>query len=268
MKLLEIEARDLPDAWFQTVYKALDEGHVFKIDRGSFAGQKRLEFDHITIQIKYPGVRPLLPQIPEHYGIPNPVADGYLDEYMPYLMTGELKPGESYTYGQRLTRYPISKEWMKYSIPRHEDILIQDDDIWDNPNIVIRENDNFFLNQIELLIWTYKNKGFRNNQMVLQVAHPNDMLLQDPCCLRSIDTRIQNGKLHFIPYFRSWDLFNGLPANLGAIQLMKEYVAESIGVDDGEIIASSKGLHLYDYTFDMAKMLAMKDEMQLKTGSN
>ena len=58
--------------------------------------------------------------------------------------------------------------------------------------------------------------------MILQVGQPTDMLLQDPPCLRHIDTRIQDGKLHFYPYFRSWDLWGGFPANLGGIQLMKE----------------------------------------------
>jgi thymidylate synthase len=120
------------------------------------------------------------------------------------------------------------------------------------------------LSQLDVLIWTYKNKGFRNNQMVLQVGKPTDMLLQDPPCLRHIDTRIQDGKLHFYPYFRSWDLWGGLPANLGGIQLMKEYVASEIGVEDGEIIATSKGLHIYDYSFDLAKCLRMRDDMQLK----
>jgi thymidylate synthase len=48
---------------------------------------------------------------------------------------------------------------------------------------------------------------------------------------------------------------------------MKEYVASEIGVDDGEIIASSKGLHLYDYSFDLAKVLRMKEDMQLKEGN-
>ena len=100
--------------------------------------------------------------------------------------------------------------------------------------------------------------------MVLQVAHPNDMLLQDPPCLRSIDTRIQDNKLHFFPYFRSWDLWNGLPANLGAIQLLKEYITSEIGIEDGEIIATSKGLHIYDYVFDLAKVLRMRDNMKLK----
>jgi len=265
MNLIEIKARDLEEAWFLSVYKIIDEGSVFTIDRGSYAGQKRLEFDYITLQIKYPGTRPLLPQIPVQYGIPNPVADDYLDDYLPYLMSGELKPDESYTYGQRMTKYKIPGDW-NWNFKDFNKILIQEEEVWNNPQIIIKEGFDVYLNQIELLIWTYKNKGYRNNQMVLQVAHPSDMLLQDPPCLRQIDTRIQDGKLHFFPYFRSWSLWGGFPANLGGLQLLKEYIASEIGVEDGEIIASSKGLHLYDYTFDMAKILSMKNDMELKQG--
>jgi thymidylate synthase len=261
-----IKARDLGDAWFQTLFKMLEEGSVFKIDRGSYAGQKRLEFDYITIEVEHPGTLPLLPQIEAHFSIPNPVADDYLDEYLPYLMTGELKEGESYTYGQRLCKYPIDYPIHVRYIEPWKDILIQDKEILKGRDIIFQDRDGsgqWFLNQIELLIWTYKNKGYRNNQMVLQVAHPTDMLLQDPPCLRHIDTRIQDGKLHFYPYFRSWDLWGGFPANLGGIQLLKEYVSAEIGVEDGEIIASSKGLHIYDYSFDLAKCLRMRDDMKL-----
>jgi len=276
LNLQYIKARDLGDAWFQTLFRMLEEGTVFKIDRGSYAGQKRLEFDWITIHIQHPGVRPLLPQIESHFGIPNPVADDYLDDYLPYLMTGELKPGESYTYGQRIAKYPIDVSWVhEYKNYFNKDILIQDDEAWESDNIIITEStpsvteggvrySEDFLSQIELMIWTYKNKGYRNNQMVLQVAKPSDMLLQDPPCLRQIDTRIQDGKLHFYPYFRSWDLWGGFPANLGGIQLLKEYCASEIGVEDGEIIATSKGLHIYDYSFDLAKCLRMRDDMKLK----
>jgi len=268
-----IEATNLGDAWFQTLFRMLEEGRVFKIDRGSYAGQKRLEFDWVTVRIQHPGVVPLLPQIEAHYGIPNPVADDYLDEYLPYLMTGNLKPGESYTYGQRLTKERIDPIWVdEYDKDRFKDILIQDKEAWNDEKVIdtktsssrgIRRSDDF-LSQIELLIWTYKNKGYRNNQMVLQVAQPNDMLLQDPPCLRHIDTRIQDGVLHFFPYFRSWDLWGGFPANLAGIEFLKQYVAAEIGVENGEMIATSKGLHIYDYSFDLAKCLRMKDDMKLK----
>ena len=83
-------------------------------------------------------------------------------------------------------------------------------------------------------------------------------LLRKPVT-HALDTRIKENKLHFIIYFRSWDLWNGFPANLGAIQLLKEYMASCIGVDDGEIIAASKGLHLYDYVWELAKLRTMSE---------
>ncbi len=72
MKIEFIEARDLPDAWFQCVYRILDSGHVYKIDKGSFEGQQRREFDFVVVQVHYPGTRPLIPDIPPGLGIPPP----------------------------------------------------------------------------------------------------------------------------------------------------------------------------------------------------
>jgi thymidylate synthase len=216
MQLEFIEARDLPDAWFQCVYQILEKGRTYTIERGSFKGQKRLEFDYITLHIKFPGTRPLLPDIPPTLGIPNPVAEDYLDQYLPYLMTSAKKEGEEYTYGQYLEP------------------------------------------QIKEVIRMYREDGYGTNQAYMTVGNPETLYLSDPPCLRGIDTRIKDQRLHFVVYFRSWDLWNGLPANLGAIQLLKEYMAESIGVEDGEIIAASKGLHLYDYIWELAKLRTMK----------
>ncbi|MBF0550797.1 MAG: thymidylate synthase [Deltaproteobacteria bacterium] len=218
MELITITARDLPDAWFQCVYAILDKGHEYVIDRGSFEGQKRLEFDYITIQITHPGVRPLIPDIPPSLGIPNPVAEGYVECYLPYLMTAQKSPNEDYTYGQYLEP------------------------------------------QIEEVIKMYRQTGHGTNQAYMTVGDPQAIFLTDPPCLRGIDTRIRDNRLHFIIYFRSWDLWNGFPANLAAIQMMKEYMAQQIGVDDGEIIAASKGLHLYDYTWELARLRTMKEK--------
>ena len=228
MKLEFVEARDLPDAWYQCINRVLEVGKEYIIDRGSYQGQKRLEFDYITVHIKYPGTRPLLPDIPPQLGIPNPVQEGYLEEYLPYLMTSNRQPGEDYTYGERLTNYHF----------HYQEGL----------------DDYRHVNQIQSVIHMYKNDGYNTNQACMAVAMPSDIDLPDPPCLRSIDTRISGNKLHFVVYFRSWDLWAGFPANLGAIQLMKEYMAVEIGVEDGEIIASSKGLHLYNYVFELAKL--------------
>ena len=216
LNITTLQARDIPDAWFQCVYEIIDRGHRYQIDRGSFQGQERLEFDYITVQIKYPGTRPLIPDIPEALCIPNPVADGYIESYLPYLMTAEKQPNEDYTYGEYLEP------------------------------------------QIAEVIRMYRQDGHGTNQAYMTVGDPKALLLNDPPCLRGIDTRIRYGKLHFMVYFRSWDLWNGFPANLGAIQMLKEYMAQEIGVEDGEIIAASKGLHLYDYIWELARLRTMK----------
>jgi len=59
-----------------------------------------------------------------------------------------------------------------------------------------------------------------------------------------------------VVYFRSWDLWAGFPSNLAAIQLLKEYMADEIGVADGELVAMSKGMHLYEYCWELAGITA------------
>ena len=58
MKIHQIAARDLPDLWFQAVHDILDIGRKFTIDRGSYAGQTRLEYDyfigHVDISVIIP----------------------------------------------------------------------------------------------------------------------------------------------------------------------------------------------------------------------
>jgi thymidylate synthase len=262
MNIHKIEARDLPDLWFQAVNDILDHGRRFLIDRGSYAGQTRLEYDYFTGYVKYPGTLPLLPDIPPSLGIPNPVEHDYIyggegleRSYIEYLMTSHKEEGESYTYGERLTRTPISGDKLAWWEQGNSEIIDKRDI---DGRVISEEDGTLYLNQIEWIIQTYKKYGNRNNQMVLQVAHPSDIALIDPPCLRSIDTRIQDDRLIFFVYFRSWDLWGGLPANLAGIQNLKEYMAEEIGVADGEMIVESKGLHLYGYAEELAKLRCLR----------
>lgn len=231
-----ITARDLPDLWFQAVHDILDHGRRFTIDHGSFAGETRLEYDYFFGRITQPGTEPLLPDIPPQLCIPNPVDPNYVfgsvdyqRSYLEYLMTDLREPDETYTYGERLTRLDVSQTPIQ-------------------------------LSQIDVIIDTYRKHGHRTNQMILQIARPDDLLLEDPPCLRHIDTRIQDDRLHFFVYFRSWDLWAGLPANLAGIQVLKAYMADEIGVDDGEMIVESKGLHIYGYAEELARIRCMRDE--------
>jgi len=212
MKISTIKSRDLSEAWFLCLRKTLTEGREYMVERGSYVGQLRKELDFVTVQIKNPGTRPLIPDVPQ--GVPPPTSMKYIEEYLPYLMTAHKAEGEQYTYGQYLEK------------------------------------------QITEVIKMYKEDGYNTNQAFMAVGDSQSIFLSDPPCLRCIDTRIRDNKLNFVVYFRSWDLWAGFPSNLAAIQLMKEYMAGEIGVDDGEIIAVSKGMHLYDYAWELAGITA------------
>ena len=202
----------MSEAWFLCFRKVLTEGYEYKIDRGSYAGQRRKELDFVIVQVRNPGTRPLIPDVPQ--GVPPPSTMEYIESYLPYLMTAHKAEGEQYTYGQYLEE------------------------------------------QIPKVIKMYKEDGYNTNQAYMAVGDAESISLADPPCLRGIDTKIRDGRLNFIVYFRSWDLWAGFPSNLAAIQLLKEYMASEIGVGDGEIIALSKGLHLYQYSWGLAEAAA------------
>ncbi|MFA5349739.1 MAG: thymidylate synthase [Candidatus Omnitrophota bacterium] len=244
LKPVHIDAFDLDDAWFQCLSAILDKGHAYTITRGSYEGQKRLEFDFVTVRVRKPSHQ-IIPIIPEGMSIPAPTDMDYIQGYLSYLLTGAKTETEDYTYGERLVDPKV----------KVKQNLDGKDLICDMPLEV---------NQIEEVIKIYKEKGPGTNQAVMEIGMPSDIKLDDPPCLRLIDTRLRYGKLHFILYFRSWDLWGGFPSNLGGLQLVKQYMAEEIGVQDGEIIAASKGLHLYDYAWDLAKLRTNKNNLVIK----
>jgi len=212
-----ITAFDLPDAWYQCLKTVLENGYEYTIDRGSFKGHKRRELDFAVVVVTNPSNRPLVPEIPKaiEADVPTPTSMEYVNRYLQYLATPLKESTEEYTYGERLTGGS--------------------------------------LNQIEEVIRMYREEGYGTNQACMEVGMPGDIELGDPPCLRLVDTRVRYGRLHFMVYFRSWDLWAGFPSNLAALQLIKEYMAGQIGVSDGEIVACSKGMHLYDYQFEWAR---------------
>ncbi|ODS42028.1 MAG: hypothetical protein MSIBF_01385 [Candidatus Altiarchaeales archaeon IMC4] len=142
-----------------------------------------------------------------------PFSAKYVEKYaLEYLFIGEKKDSEEYTYGQRL-RAPVD--------------------------------------QIQRVIERYREyKGDRQNTMLIR--RPEDIDSHDPPCLTVLDTELTDNKLHFFVYFRSWDAYAGFPANVAGLQLLKEYMADEIGVSPGKTYAFSKNIHLYERQFEIA----------------
>jgi len=237
LNLVDIQATSLSDAWFQSIEQVLEHGRIWTVEgktgdkangdvddrshigSGSYVGQQRWEFDHVRVHITSPGARPLIPEVPE--GIPAPTDMEYVEGYYRrYLIGTEKEKNETYTYGERIQP------------------------------------------QIEPIIDKFTKGGWGSNQCCIAVARPEDIFLPDPPCLREIDFRVypdnalqgDTQALHMTVYFRSWSLWGGFPSNLAALRLLQEDMAEAMSIPAGEIVAISKGLHLYSMEFDLAKL--------------
>ncbi len=258
MKILKIiEATTLGDAWFQALYKVMTEGRRYLITKGSYEGLHRAGMS-VVIEIMHPGVKPLFPQMPEGSNLPAPTTEEDINDYVHYLITADKKTNEHYTYGEDL-HWQI--EWVVehykkggfgnnhcyMTVGRPETVFFYDDKVDYRESIIVMSR-----NEGEIIL-----KREISNEWNL-----DPQIQKSSQCLRGIDTWIDDGKLHFWIYFRSWDLWGGFPVNLGGLQLVKEYMAAKIEVEDGPMIVSCKDLHVYEHTWIVALMRLGKNEKE------
>lgn len=291
-----INAKTIQDAWFRLIYDIFDNSYIQDIQRGSF---EEVDFRHqyagVSIAIELPWLDKL-PIIPEGlldadgHRIPNPTSQEYVDGYFArYIMSTELSENETYTYGER-----INEEIPKTVLVEGE--LVEG--IHYKQGAQIRT-------QLSSVIDMLKETPLTNHA-VIEIAQPKDIICcvgkdgkNDPPCLRVIDFKVIptlikdeeitteileqsdviviDNKVYKLvltvsTYWRSWDLWAGLPSNLGAIELLKQYVAQECGLENGPMYAYSAGLHLYGYQETVARIRIAKlkvektDAEQLESG--
>jgi thymidylate synthase len=229
-----VEATTIPDAWFQLVYENVVNDNavsIYEIEEGSWVGHTRRQFHHATIRIKSPNIDPWTIVIPDGLDIPNPMDEDTVQKYKAELADPTLLPNQQYNYAERM----------------HFKKLISAYGEWET--------------QFEAATRKLRDSRGNTNQACISISMPEDIWLEDPPCLRSVDCKVVNGALHWTVYFRSWDLFAGFPCNLAALQEFKEIMAMEAGFADGELWGDSAGLHLYDYQEKFAEMRVGKNKL-------
>lgn len=238
MKLVRITAFDLPDAWYQVLKEIWQEGEDFHVRYGSEAtNTKKLE---VALEVLHPENKPLV-----HEKAPCDMRY-VMNYFMEYLWFGERRPDETYTYSSRL-RSPVD--------------------------------------QIEEAINRYVEELF-DRQITLVIRVPHDIYKEvdgkrhEPPCLTILDTEItpdnDDSRLKFslVGYFRSWDAYGALPANLAGLQLFSETFVKELNVrgkqkhgDDswkeistGSMLMFSKNCHIYQRQFSFVQELLKADK--------
>ena len=181
---------------------------------------------NLSIRITNPESRPLVAD-------KAPCDMKYINSYaLQYLWAGVKEEGETYTYASRL-REPVD--------------------------------------QIEQVIERYVEEP-RDRQLTMVIRQPQDIkktlagMKHEPPCLTVMDTELLDGKMHLTCYFRSWDAFAGLPANVAGIQVFNEALVSELnsraGTDytTGELVFHSKNCHIYSRLYDLVEELIKPGE--------
>ena len=182
-----------------------------------------------------------------------------------YLFDNKLSKNEQYTYGSRIMTPVVVPLYENTEKGRCENLIAKD--LMHNfKNNIIRES------SLVELVAHFKNEGDqikepsiitpqfyylcsylrtnpRSNQIIMQIGKPTDVSLPDPPCCRSIDMQVKDGKLNWFIYFRSWDLWGGLPLNLCGLSMLMDQMCVDTGLEPGKFICHSKGLHLYKHSW-------------------
>jgi thymidylate synthase len=221
LKHVKISAFDCPEAWVQMLNYLRSEGEVFRVGYGSEISETRKL--NTTIEIMHPENRPLLSD-------KAPCDMKYVQWYaLTYLWCGEGKQDETYTYGSRL-REPIDQ--VEEAINRY----------------VTEQQDR----QVTMVVRLPED--IKKTRLCSEEKH-------EPPCLSLIDTEILEGKVHMTCYFRSWDAYAGLPANIAGIQLFNEaFVSEinsrgHLNIETGKLIFHSKNCHIYKRQYKLIEDL-------------
>jgi thymidylate synthase len=236
MKHVKINAFDIPDSWFKTLNAIWTQGEIFNVGHGSEeTDTKKLD---ITIEIEHPEHRPLVDD-------KAPCDMKYILGYaLEYLWSGEASEGEVYTYGSRLNK-PINQ-------PEH---IINA--ILENPNnrqltMVIRVPE-------DAIMYRYTTEMVDFLPVIVKKKH-------EPPCLSIIDIEVLNGKINMTFYFRSWDAYAGLPANIAGLFLFMESFVKEINergnkdYNTGKMIFHSKNCHIYKRQYTLVEELVNPKE--------
>jgi len=170
-----------------------------------------------------------------------------VNTYLEYLITPFKKEWEDYTYGERIAG--------SLGVPEDYGSGLDHSILNSMSKIDMIEGQRFSaldINQFEI-IQTFLKETPETNRLVMEIGKPEDLLLKHPPCMRFIQFKVRYGQLHMYVYFRSWDCWGGMPANLAALQLVKEFLGKQADIEDGKIFASSLGLHLYDGEWELAE---------------
>jgi thymidylate synthase len=149
--------------------------------------------------------------------------DSDLRQYYTKFFNSEKPEGISYTYGERLFKYPLQGLNEKWT----------------------GEISSTF-NQIENIIDHLKKTPYTRRAIAFTWNVDIDSNSDNPPCLTQVSWNIKNGILYQTSVIRSNDMFGAWPMNAFALKELQEKIANKLGIASGPLIIISNSAHIYE----------------------
>lgn len=146
-----------------------------------------------------------------------------IKEYYSVFLSPELPAGISYTYGNRLMRYPLNNK----KLDQIEEVIIKQ--LEDSPD---------------------------SRRAVATTLVPEiDAFSKEPPCITQLQALQSRGKLHFLATVRSHDIFKAAIPNAFGLRILQKRVCEKLGFELGQLQITSQSAHIYEQDWDNADKL-------------
>ena len=218
-----VRGKTIIEAWLKVVERIMRYGVI----KGTQYGYQQRELISVAwvISDENPNEPDLLLALewPEELRKVTGAIEKDLKEYYSVFLSPEPPAGISYTYGNRLMKYPLS-----------------------DGN----------LDQIkEVIIKQLKDSPDSRRAVATTLVPEIDAFSKEPPCITQIQALQSNGKLHFLATVRSHDIFKGAIPNAFGLRTLQKKVSQELGFELGQLKITSESAHIYEQDWDNASQL-------------
>ncbi len=219
-----VRGQTIISAWTRVVERIMRYGTI----KGTQYGSQQKELIGLTWVIH--SEDPTNFQIPEDWpeGLRQVTGATHeaINEYHEVFLSSEKPEGVSYTYGNRLMRYPV-------------------------PGSDAEEIDQV----VESIIANLKESPDTRRAVATTMVPWIDAKSSEPPCITQVQCIQTDGKLHMLVTARSHDIFKAAVPNAFGLRMLQSRIAQETGFALGALQITSQSAHIYESDWDNANKL-------------
>ena len=217
-----VRGRGIVDTWTKVVERIMRYGVV----KGTQYGNQQKELVGVTWVVH--DEDPTKPQFPSDWPKELREVTGAtkeaIDEYHAVFLSSKKPKGVSYTYGNRLMRYPLGGKKTIDQIRRS-------------------------------IIRNLKDSPDSRRAVATTLVPEIDALSSEPPCITQVQFLQARGKLNMLVTARSHDIFKAAIPNAFGLRILQQRVATETGFELGALQITSQSAHIYESDWDNARKM-------------